>query len=273
MISYKTWKLLQENLGHTNLGIKPANVIGTVNEAPGLFGMMKKKDKPAVPDMGGDGSTGEEDHEDDDMGGEDHDHEDDDMDGEEGGGDDDMGGDEEDHDHEDGDDMGDEDDMGDDMGGENGPPMKKKKPMPPMGDMGAKAPMMMKKEGKDAVDEKDKKQNSSNKVDMLKYKQKGKSSKCSKCDMMAKEEKEGNEFLSKLRDMTGGTKFAKDDEGFWVPVDEDTLLSPEDTNHKASEPAAGEVGYAPTQKLGMTGSQAGSFTEWATNHVKKTRKK
>ena len=40
MISYKTWKILQENLGQTNLGVKSPNAIG--GGTP-LFGMMKKK--------------------------------------------------------------------------------------------------------------------------------------------------------------------------------------------------------------------------------------
>jgi hypothetical protein len=270
MISYKTWKILQENLGYTNLGVKSANIVGSVNEAPGLFGMMKKAKKPMpgedpgmAPDMGGADAT-----DDDDMGGDEEDHDHDDMGDDEDGEDHDEDGDEEDHDHDE--DGEDHDDMGDEGDGEEGPPPpmdKKKKPPFGGGDMGAKPPMMMKKEGKDAVDEKDKKQNSANGADMLKYKQKGK---CSKCNMMAKEEKEENSFLAKLRDMTGGTKFAKDEEGYWVPVDEDTLIAPEDTNKSANtEPAPGEVGYAPTQKIGGPGS----FNEWATKHVNKTRKK
>ena len=93
MISYKTWKLLQENMGHTNLGIKAPNVVG-ITESP-LFGMMKKKkgfpgaeEGPPAPDMGGADATDGENLGDEDMGDEDHDH---DEEGE------DMG--DEDHDH------------------------------------------------------------------------------------------------------------------------------------------------------------------------------
>jgi hypothetical protein len=273
MISYKTWKLLQENMGQTNLGVKSPNIIG-ITESP-LFGMMKKKkgfpgaeEGPPAPDMGGADATDDED-----MGDDDHDHDDDGEDmGDEEGGDEDMDhdDDEEGHDHDDdGEDMGDDEggdeesgDMGD-MGGDMGaPPMKKKKP--PM-DMGAKPPMMMrsymKKESKDAVDEKSKKQNSANDADMLKMKEKGGKKCCSNCNKMQKED---NEFLSKLRSMTGGTKFAVDDEGYWVPMDEDALIAPD--NNNSSEPGPGEVGYAPAQKVGS------NFQEWAKNHVTKTRK-
>jgi len=271
MISYKTWKLLQENMGHTNLGVKSPNVLG-ITESP-LFGMMKKKkgfpgaeEGPPAPDMGGADATDGEDldaHADDDEemgdeeGGDEEGLGDEEM-GDEEGGDDMGGGDEEMGDEEGGDDMG-GGDMGGDMGG---PPMKKKKP--PM-DMGAKSPMMMrsymKKESKDVVDEKSKKQNSANGADMLKMKEKGGKKCCSACSKMQKED---NEFLSKLRSMTGGTKFAADDEGYWVPIDEDALIAPDKTNN--NEPGPGEVGYAPTQKVGS------NFQEWASKHVAKTRK-
>jgi len=281
MISYKTWKILQENLGQTNLGVKSPNIVGKTGSP--LFGMMKKKkgfpgSEEGPPDMGDDASDsgddmGDEDHDMDDMGDEDgdEDHDMDDM-GDEDGDEDDMGDEDgdEDMDDEDGDeDMDDEDgdedmgggdmgggDMSGDMGGGDmsgdmgGPPKKKfgmpmgKPPMSksPMG----KPPMKMsymKKESKDTVNARNKKKKC-----------------CSTCSKMKTED---NEFLANLRSMTGGTKFAIDDEGYWVPIDEDALIAPDQTDN---EPRPGEIGYAPVQKV------ATNFQEWATKHVKKTRK-
>jgi hypothetical protein len=255
MLSYKTWKELNEDVAIT-LGLGAAPKVGQVRSEAGFMGDMgmggdmgggdmgmgggempklpKKKKKPfGDKDMGGedqdfdpdsdaeenpDDMGGEGGEEGDDMG----DEEDmgDDLGGEEG---DDMGG-EEDHGH---DDMG-----GDDMGGMGKPPLKKK-PIPDM------QPSMMKK------------------------------GMCKHCMKYMK--KEDSDFLSSLKRQTGSTKFSSDEAGDWHAVTEDALIPPTDPNQAVvdqapSEPASqpGQVGFAPQGRVGGIGS----FSEWASKYKK-----
>jgi hypothetical protein len=72
---------------------------------------------------------------------------------------------------------------------------------------------------------------------------------------------EHSEFYAKLQNMTGGVKFEQDELGFWVPVREDYLIAPEE-----NEPKPGQVGYAPSQHMGISGGLSSasdsSYQEW-----------
>lgn len=284
MISFKQWQLLHENIG-TNfaLGVKAPHSIG-VDEAPMLYGMMRKakkmhggedmggddmggddmggppmmkKKKPPMGDMGGGEDMGGDDAGDDDDMGSADDTDIDEPSGETGDeGDGDMGGDASP-------DMGGDMGGGDDMGGEEGgPPMKgpmKKKPMPPPSPMMKKMGYMKKEHGQDGVED-------ASKDTEVKYKTGKDKSVCThskKCNCkMAKEE---NEFLDSIKRQCGASKFAPDEFGYWGPVQEDALISPDANSEETNEPGPGEVGYAPTQKVG----NVGSFSEWSSKKTKK----
>ncbi len=261
MISYKQWKLLQENLDSV-IGIRPRPTIGIMGESP-LMNMNMKK-KPPMPPMGaGDSGSDEDDLDDDHL---DADAEDADADAEDADADaEDADADAEDADAEDAD-MGGADAAGAEagmggmgpMGGGKMPPMKKKPPMPPM------PPSMMhsymKKEAKDVEDEDMKK---ADKKDSMKL-QKDKC--CNKCSC---QKKENNEFLNNLYKQTGAVKFQQDEYGYWIPVKEDVLITPDEPKVKDTENTPGTVGFAPQQKLGTSGG----FTEWSNRHTKKAKKK
>lgn len=96
------------------------------------------------------------------------------------------------------------------------------------------------------------------------------SKKSKKCCKMTKEQTEFNNSLRNQLGITGSgeLKFTRDELGFWVPVTEDVLVnnpSQEDNN----EPQPGDVGFAPQQKLGISGS---NFQEWASYHKKQVKK-
>jgi len=285
MISFKQYKLLHENLSTFTLGVKTPQGIG-VSEAPMLGAMMRKKMHGGVPHdeedmmkkkppMGGDMGDDEEGSPEDDMGTADDTDIDEPSDEETP----DMG------DEGEGEDMGDETpDMGDespDMGGEGeaeGPPMKgpMKKKMPPA----PPSPMMMKKMGymkKEQMDHDEDEDEEDHKHDKkgrdiddeeedeeMTMKNPTCCKKCKKCNKMKKEE---NEFLNSLKRQCGASKFAPDELGFWGPVQEDALLAPSNNSEEKSEPGPGEIGYAPTQKVGSIGS----FQEWASKHKKKKK--
>jgi hypothetical protein len=300
MISYKQWKLLNENLdSDAVLGIsRPAN-LGIAGEALSLHGMMTKKMHAGVPhpddmddEMGDKGDMGDED-----MGDEEHgDMGDEDM-GDEG----DM-----DHDEEEGEEGEEEhphDELGHDM-----PMKKKKKPMvpPDLGMAGAGGPDVgaalgaggpgiakqaymnyMKKEAHDDDEEEEEEEpedmdHEEPEEDMgdeehgdtaccakcgkMDYSKKSKKSK--KCCKMTKEERE---FYESLRRQLGGVKFKQDQYGYWIPVKEDVLIPPAEQPAEDA-PGPGEVGFAPQQKVAMIGS---NFKEWASHHkqqVKKSKK-
>ena len=86
---------------------------------------------------------------------------------------------------------------------------------------------------------------------------------------MTKEQKEFNDSLRRQTGIggTGALKFQQDELGFWVPVTEDVLIKPNSEPEQDARP--GEVGFAPQQKLGITGS---SFQEWASHHNKRAKK-
>ncbi|NIQ14488.1 MAG: hypothetical protein GTO02_08820, partial [Candidatus Dadabacteria bacterium] len=159
--------------------------------------------------------------------------------------------------------------MGGPLGGPmGGPPMGKKKPMPPK--MMGKSMYMKKEAHSDPTDDKMKAQNKRNDADDQKC-----CPKCKKCAKMAKEETENTEFNDSLKRQTGGyVKFKQDELGFWVPVTEDVLIAATQQEQPTeTEPQAGEVGFAPQQKIGIVGS---NFQEWVsqyTNKPKKNRKK
>jgi hypothetical protein len=97
---------------------------------------------------------------------------------------------------------------------------------------------------------------------------------CAKCKMAKKKSKkskkmtkEEREFYESLQRQLGAAKFHKDEYGYWVPVKEDVLITPE-TPKVNDEPQPGEVGFAPSQKIATTGS---NFQEWSNQY--KTRKK
>jgi hypothetical protein len=254
MLSYKTWRELNENTSFT-LGLGSVPKVGQLRSEAGFMGdmgggdmggsdmgggdmpklPMKKKKKPMPmgdkgDDQDFDPDSDVEEHPDDDMDGdgdeEGHDHDDMGDDSDDMGG----GGDEEGHDH---DDMGDDsDDMG--GGGDMGKPSFKKKP--PVPDM---QPSMMKK------------------------------GMCKHCMKYMKKEA-SDEFLDSLRRQAGSSKFAVDEAGDWQPVTEDALIPPSDPNQAvvdqstSNEPKAGEIGYAPQGRVGSIGS----FSEWATKYKK-----
>ena len=288
MLSYKQYKLLQENFDGV-IGIKSPTNLGAYNEAPQLAALMKKMNGDGPP-MGKPGMKNAED---------DMDDADADMDDAEGDMDDaDMDDAEGDMDDADAD-MGDADaDMGlgadAGMGGPSGPPMggPGMGGPPMMGKPGKKPPMMMNKMGAmymkkeaaaDSQDAKMKGQNKKNKANdqdidkpgtaqkKTTFVREGCCEKCEKCKKSKKMTKEQQEFNDSLRRQTGigGTgalKFQQDELGFWVPVTEDVLIQPNKEPEQNSQPNPGEVGYAPQQKLGS------NFQEWASYHTKQAKR-
>jgi hypothetical protein len=92
---------------------------------------------------------------------------------------------------------------------------------------------------------------------------------CSKCKKSKKKskktmKKEETDFEASLRRQTGGIKFFQNEDGYWMTVKEDVLITPQQPE-KTEEPAPGEPGFAPQQKIGLTGS---SFQEWANKYKK-----
>ena len=235
MISYKEWKQINENLGYSfPIGTGTTQKIGELQNRWNEMGMMptpKLGDDMGGDDMGGDdmgmGMMPKKKKKPlapmgDELGSGEGDVEPGDTADLDDMGDEDMD-DELDSDDE-GDDMGDED-MGDEEGGEEegmDEPMDK-----PMG-----KPMMKKKPPMSAM--------------MMKKKMK----------------KEDREFFNNLKKQAGGTYFQLDEEGKWVPVTEDAVIAPTDPNKDIAEPQAGEVGFAPTGRLGS------NFNEWAAKYKK-----
>ena len=308
MISYKQWKLLQENLDGV-IGISTPSTVGVVSENPMIMGMKKRMGADVPPPPEEDMDDDEDDEDEDDHP---HDEEGEDVEGDEEG-EDEEGDEEGDEDDEDGDDEG---DMGMGGPGMGGPGMgiadmlKKKKPMPGKMNMN-----YMKKEVKeDPQDKEMKAQNKKKDATCMKYdkklstetpmqeakdkqdeemikKTKGSNMEfkskggCAKCGMSSKKSKkcckmtkEEREFNDSLRDQLGisgnGTvKFEKDEYGYWIPVKEEVLLPvPEDTNEQENEePQAGEVGFAPQGRIG--GVVGRNFSEWTARHLKAAKKK
>lgn len=238
MLSFEKWKKLNENLGNSGcLGLGQTKAVANLQSRWDEMGDIPMKSKKPFGDngmggldvkkkpMGDDlGLGGEDDMDQDDQ---EHDMDGDDMSDENGDDMDDM-----DSDGEEGD--GDSDDHlnGDEEGGEDAPldidPSlnKKKKPMAPPMDpsMGMGQPGMMKK------------------------RMKKESTKMSKTE---------REFWASLQDQAGGTSFVKNEDGDFVPVQEDAVFTPEEPNKEIQEPKAGELGFAPLGRIG------GNFSEWA----------
>lgn len=130
---------------------------------------------------------------------------------------------------------------------------------------------------KETADVQDSKMKSQNKSDGMEDQNIGEKC-CSKCGKMKKSKKcckmtkEQTEFNNSLRSQLGITgsgelKFTRDELGFWVPVTEDVLVNKQ-APQEDNEPQAGDVGFAPQQKLGLSGS---SFQEWASYHNKQVK--
>ncbi len=300
MLSYKQWQKLNESVGTHTLGLGRPSTLGTVGsrwdeggmdmmpsrkskkmfgggspggeeEAPdgrGVMPPMKKKGglgKP-MPPMGDEG-------EEDDLGGigagdevpDDDDGDDDDDDGMP----DDVGG----------DDDGDDDGMPDDVGGDEGMPdmggddgdgdVAGDVPAPPMG-KGKKGGLLDKtKAVRDGAHMMHK--GASKMIKGMKESHVAECA-CDKCKKSAKKmprmTKEEAEFFQSIHNQTGSTRFAVDNEtGDWVAVQEDAVLPPSDPNKmiaRNDEPGPGEVGYAPSGRVGN--NPLGTFTEWASKY-------
>ena len=180
----------------------------------------------------------------------------------------DMGGDEDMPD----DDMGDEEapDMGgdEDMPDDGGDGVSDDVPPPPMAGKGKKGGLLGKTEKiRDGAHMMHK---GASKM-MKGMKEHAETCTCSKCKkskkLMTKEE---YEFWQSLQSQTGTTKFVKDEEGQWVAV-EDAVIAPSDPNKDivASEPSPGEVGYAPSGRVGALGT----YAEWSQKYTDNAKKK
>lgn len=260
MLSFDKWKKLNENMGASCLGLKQPQTVAKLQsrwDEMGAIPMAKKKmfgdapmptkkplGKPTPdmgdemsPDMGDDSGNGDEMG--DEMGDEHEEGDEDHLDGDEDG--DNMGDDGEHQDGEDGDMGGEGSEDGGDMGGEMGdlggdlggedmgakPPMKK--PLMKNKNIPNMAPQMMKKGMKKE----------------------------------SAETQEERDFWASLQKQAGATYFVRDETGDFV-ASEDAVIPPSDPNFNITEPepTPGNVGYAPSGKVGTLGT----FAEWSSKY-------